>query len=368
MTHSSLRPQIDIFCRVIDNFGDAGVLWRLARELKALGHPVRLIIDDESTLAPLAGLPKNSDLSQYQKSYGIEVLHWEKNWDTQTTNIDPSPVVIEGFACQLPHDFEVKMSQMKQPPLWINVDYFSAEDWVEGCHMMPSVHPSLGIKKIFYFPGVTDRSGSLTIEKNYDERQQAWKNAHKKDKTMLRVLFFGYPYAPLKALAECLAKVNTPIELMLTPTQASFTLKEELERLPSNSQLKINVLPFVNQIQFDELLWLADVAFIRGEDSAARAMIAGVPMVWQIYAQEEDTHLIKLDALVQREKQCFANDELYATWRDFQRYYNQGIVKADLFNKLISQLQSWKQASQCWADKLKKNGSLAQDISKQSLT
>ena len=30
----------DIFCQVIDNHGDVGVCWRLARELAARGHTV----------------------------------------------------------------------------------------------------------------------------------------------------------------------------------------------------------------------------------------------------------------------------------------------------------------------------------------
>ena len=99
MAHSTLRPQIDIFCRVIDNFGDAGVLWRWARELKFLGHPVRFIIDDETTLAPLAGFNKSDALTRYQEAFGIEVIHWEKEWDDNPTPLMPSSAVIEGFAC-----------------------------------------------------------------------------------------------------------------------------------------------------------------------------------------------------------------------------------------------------------------------------
>ncbi|MEO7887531.1 MAG: elongation factor P maturation arginine rhamnosyltransferase EarP, partial [Polaromonas sp.] len=43
--------QWDIFCKVIDNFGDIGVCWRLAADLASRGHKVRLWVDDASALA-----------------------------------------------------------------------------------------------------------------------------------------------------------------------------------------------------------------------------------------------------------------------------------------------------------------------------
>ena len=44
----------DIFCQVIDNHGDVGVCWRLAHELAARGHTVRLWLDDLRALPWLA--------------------------------------------------------------------------------------------------------------------------------------------------------------------------------------------------------------------------------------------------------------------------------------------------------------------------
>ncbi len=56
----------DLFCRVIDNFGDIGVCWRLAADLGARGESVRLWVDDASALAWMAP----------QGSAGVEVLRW----------------------------------------------------------------------------------------------------------------------------------------------------------------------------------------------------------------------------------------------------------------------------------------------------
>ena len=48
-------PRWDIFCTVVDNYGDVGVAWRLARQL-AGEHAiaVRLFVDDLHALARLA--------------------------------------------------------------------------------------------------------------------------------------------------------------------------------------------------------------------------------------------------------------------------------------------------------------------------
>ncbi len=58
--------QWDIFCRVIDNFGDIGVCWRLATQLAGQGQQVRLWVDDASALQWMApeGCP------------GVEVRAW----------------------------------------------------------------------------------------------------------------------------------------------------------------------------------------------------------------------------------------------------------------------------------------------------
>ena len=44
----------DLFCRVVDNFGDVGVCWRLAADLAQRGEQVRLWIDDASALTWMA--------------------------------------------------------------------------------------------------------------------------------------------------------------------------------------------------------------------------------------------------------------------------------------------------------------------------
>ena len=72
----------DVFCRVIDNLGDVGVCWRLARDLAARGDTVRLWIDDASALAWMA--PGGAT--------GVEVGAFDAAGD-------PGEVVVEAFGC-----------------------------------------------------------------------------------------------------------------------------------------------------------------------------------------------------------------------------------------------------------------------------
>ena len=51
---ATTQPRWDIFCQVIDNYGDIGVCWRLAAELAARGVQVQLRIDNASALAWMA--------------------------------------------------------------------------------------------------------------------------------------------------------------------------------------------------------------------------------------------------------------------------------------------------------------------------
>jgi len=53
-SHAARPQRWDLFCRVIDNLGDAAVCWRLARQLaQDPGQSVRLWIDQPDVLARL---------------------------------------------------------------------------------------------------------------------------------------------------------------------------------------------------------------------------------------------------------------------------------------------------------------------------
>ncbi|MGN6525816.1 MAG: elongation factor P maturation arginine rhamnosyltransferase EarP [Burkholderiaceae bacterium] len=65
-------------------------------------------------------------------------------------------------------------------------------------------------------------------------------------------------------------------------------------------RLRQHALPWLPQPGYDRLLWAADLNFVRGEDSWARAQWAGRPFVWQAYRQHDGAHGAKLGAFLDR--------------------------------------------------------------------
>ncbi|MCK6396780.1 elongation factor P maturation arginine rhamnosyltransferase EarP, partial [Zoogloea sp.] len=174
--------RFDLFCRVIDNYGDIGVCWRLARQLAAEhGHPVRLWVDDLRSLQPL--LPESDPGATAQTQHGVEIRHWPtatgeeftENWSADAADA-VGDVVIEAFACELPPAFVAAMAAIAtqaRPPAWINLEYLSAESWAEDCHGLASPHPTLPLTKYFFFPGFGERSGGLLRESELLARRDA---------------------------------------------------------------------------------------------------------------------------------------------------------------------------------------------------
>jgi uncharacterized repeat protein (TIGR03837 family) len=282
----------DIFCQVIDNHGDAGVCWRVAAELAARGEQVRLWMDDTSLLAWMAP----------QGAAGVEVLPWRD----PLPEVEPGDVVVEAFGCNPPDDFVARMAAAPRPPTWLNLEYLSAEDYVERSHALPSPvmsGPGAGLIKRFFYPGFTPRTGGLLREQDLAQRRaafdrQAWLHRLGVDLAdgSQAISLFCYEPAALPGLLDQLAAGRRTTHLLVTAGRASRAV------LAANGadrgQLRLHFLPLMSQREYDHLLWSCDLNFVRGEDSLVRGLLAGVPMVWQIYPQDDAAHHAKLDAFL----------------------------------------------------------------------
>lgn len=359
-SHSQTPIIADIFCRVIDNFGDIGVCWRLARRL-ADGHGwrVRLWVDDTAVLRRLAPdyLLQN-----------IDVIHWA----APVPQADPGDVVIEAFACDLPPEFQAKLSARQ---VWINLEYLSAEDWVEACHMLPS--PQGGeLRKYFFFPGFTPRTGGLLREPGLlaerdrfqldPQAQRAFlqslglnlEQVTHPSAEPLKVLLFCYANAPVGELVKGLANAAPAVELFKAHGVAPQLTDGQY------GNLKVFSLPFIAQDDFDRLLWCCDMNFVRGEDSFVRAQWAGRPMCWQIYPQNDNTHAGKLQAWLQRYPAPAAAVPLHLHWNTLENPQdNAHHVAASLQAALRPEVfQTWQAASREWSEQLAQTPDLADQL------
>lgn len=328
----------DVFCAVVDNFGDIGVCWRLARQLVAEhGFAIRLWVDDLARFARLC--PQIDPRAPVQKVAGVEVQRWER---TFAAGVTPAEVVVEAFACELPACYITAMAACPARPVWINLEYLSAEPWVDGCHAMASPHPRLPLVKHFFFPGFAPDSGGLLRERDLFARRDAFAaDAHARaafwrtagfappPPDALVVSLFGYPNSGVGELLRAFADSDRPIVCALPDGpllgEAAATFQrpdlQPGEHL-SRGSLQLRAMPFVAQDRYDELLWASDLNFVRGEDSFVRAQWAARPLVWQIYPQAGDTHWAKLEAF--RARYCErlappAAQALSGLWRAWNR-------------------------------------------------
>ncbi|WP_341646680.1 elongation factor P maturation arginine rhamnosyltransferase EarP [Thauera sp. SDU_THAU2] len=312
--HEPSVPTWEIFCQVVDNFGDIGVCWRLARDLAArTGAGVRLWVDDWAVLLRLCPAAGNIDPAVGGVIAGVELRQWAAPFPA----VEPASVVIEAFACEIPETHLQAMARRQPAPVWINLEYLSAEDWVAGCHGMASPHPRLPLAKHFFFPGFGDGTGGLLREPGLLERRAAFlRDRCGREQWLARrgvrreagdtcVSLFAYEQPALPALLQAWMKGLRRTHLFVPEGRVLADVARALGRgglgvgdAVSKGALDLHVLPFTDQDGYDELLWACDLNFVRGEDSFVRAQWAGRPFAWHIYPQQDEAHFDKLEAFM----------------------------------------------------------------------
>jgi uncharacterized repeat protein (TIGR03837 family) len=290
----------DVFCTVIDNHGDLGVCWRLARQLDQAGQRVRLWVDDASALSWMA------PVGARQKTSSIEILPWAAASRADTLQaLEPADVWIEAFGCELPEPFVAHAAGTRtRPPVWINLEYLSAEAQAGRNHGLLSPimsGPAKGWTKRFFYPGLTPDTGGLLRETGLMQRQldferQAWRRQVAPALAPGAHLVSLFCYEP-PALPKWLQQLSRSGQhLLVTPGRALAAVQEALPDLPG--PLRWSALPYRDQDAFDQMLWGCDLNFVRGEDSLVRAIWAGQALVWHLYPQHDGAHHAKLEAFL----------------------------------------------------------------------
>lgn len=347
-----MKPTWDIFCCVVDNYGDIGVTWRLARQLVAEHDvAVRLWVDELAAFVRLCPEADPRALQQWQQ--GVEVCQWPAEWQS----VAVPDVVIGAFGCQLPGLYVQAMQARAVPALWLNLEYLSAEDWVEGCHGLPSPQAN-GLRKVFFFPGFTPGTGGLLRESTLLARRLAFESDPQARQAFLRSLgvvanpearlisLFAYENPSLASWLDVLAHDTRPNHLLVPEGRILGDVQAWLGEtgmsvgsVARRGALTVQILPFVSQDDYDRLLWCCEFNAVRGEDSFVRAQWAARPLLWHIYVQEEYAHWEKLEAFLDHYTQGLsapAAAALVALWRAWNMDRDMG--------------QAWKQLLEHWPE------------------
>lgn len=368
-----------IFCRVIDNFGDVGVSWRLSRLLhQEAKFPVVLLIDNLHALKNL--VPECDVVASVQILHGITVVDWQEAvLAKQLQNLPKPQWVIETFGCDLPKS--VLQIMQEKTKLWLNLEYLTAEPWAKDMHMLPSLQ-SNGLAKYFYFLGFEQETGGLLREADYGQKKWAF-NHHEqdcfraslglptKDADTHSIFLFAYPNQHWQTWFLAWQNWGQSIELLI----ACDAVWQEWEKFSQaqglqakgRSNIQAYRLPMVAQSQFDQLLWLSDWIFIRGEESFVRAQLSGKPFLWHIYQQENEVHLDKLAAFWQL-WDGFLSPDLAKALAVVSLSINAATQVPDAqeieraWQYLILHRAKWQEAAKKWSDGILSQASAVQKL------
>lgn len=390
---------ITILCRVVDNYGDIGFVYRLARELSSLSSiektQIRLIVSDLKSFNAMALPPGISTSLAVQNYNGWKVIDWNACAEGKCEFTEQPPkIILECFQCGRPEwlDEILFSAQTTQTVQIVNVEYLTAEDWADDFHLLKSGTRSALVKKINFMPGFTKKTGGLVLDKNFvscvHSKTAALeclkKYASKKtvalieDTNLFRVIAFSYERNfenEARALSEFAKNSGRKVQVLLAPGLGKVPFKKAAAAFKNISVYDLEYLP---QLAWDALLTLADFSFIRGEDSFSRACLSGIPFVWHAYPQEEEFQLVKVDAVLKRMEPFFSAGNMSLVKNVWLSYNRKPSVKmcdeaCKVYNEctdagyipLLRILENYggiKKSFGMFAQSLFANGNLAQNL------
>lgn len=330
---------LDIFCKIIDNYGDIGVVYRTAKELQKIFPKSKI----RAFLNKLDEFKKiNSQVLDLpsQNIDGIEYITFDYLRDN-ANELLTAQVIIEAFGCQIPEEYmEIAYDNSE---LLINLEYLSAEDWIEDFHLQSSPLGRGKLKKVFFMPGFTEKSGGVIADSNYLERiQRVLENKEFYEKKYLSDIedrenkiigtLFSYEknFTPL---LEELKKLDKDVVILAMGEKTQDSLRKILKNFSiedfRNSlkygKIEIRFLNFLNQEEYEELINIVDFNFVRGEDSFIRAVLTGKPYMWHIYCQEEYAHMDKIEGFLDKYRRVienFSDEDFLLNMEKFFKDYN----------------------------------------------
>lgn len=360
---------IDIFCNIIDNFGDIGVSYRLAKEIASNKYIVHLYVDDLYIFSKIEN--KINIHKKFQKLSKYLFIH---KWDNNLKhNYIPSYTIIETFGCNLPQYISNKITDKN---LWINLEYLSAENWIEDCHLKISPQ-SNGLKKYFFFPGFTPNTGGLNFNKlvtKINKIKFLQKFSHHISNRKLKIkeipnlcknysfnLIFTYDNPQVKNITISKLKQNPNSVFFIAEGKSSTifnnnTIKEIKEKFPKAKLFKFKM---INQSNFNKLINICDLVIVRGEDSIVQAIIQEKLFLWDIYKQEENAHLDKIKHFIY--KYIPQNNKNYNDIYESLINLNTSNIYSN-FDSFMLKSEEIISHNKLWARELKQNDSLCSNL------
>ena len=373
------KKNITILCKVVDNFGDIGFVYRLSRALTEIDETLtlRLVVSDLHSFSAIA--PEVDASKDKQFCYGWQIFDWNAAGTcTKAFSENPPAIILECFQCGRPdwletllfdgaekedcqHETDAGIVQI------MNIDYLTAEEYADDFHLLKSGTRNARIKKINFMPGFTPKTGGLVLDRDFMKSRKEALHSARRTGNDFSVVIFSYErdFSPVvKALSDFQKQSGKNVRALVAAGKSAAPFFYAWEQ--AGKPFEAEALPFMPQQEWDALLCRTDFNFVRGEDSLSRACLSGVPFVWQAYIQDEDYHLVKLSALNERLKPYIAKSladargaEISAIYDTYTHNYNVGKDCADDLLALLLHAEQLKDGFERFAETLEANGNLA---------
>lgn len=321
---------IDIFCDIIDNYGDIGFVYRLAKEITKQDKSlfIRVFLNNLESFQVINS--KINILKKIQVIDGIEYINMNHLSSEDYINIIPSEVAIEAFACELPEDYFINYENNLK--LIINLEYFTLEEWTKDFHLHSSFVNLNGVKKYFYMPGLEKDRGGIIISSEKEEISKDYfirlieKNSdYKFEKNLEKEEFFATIFSYefnfenfLISIEKYSKEINKKIYLLIFGEKT----KEGFPKLYRNSNVELIFMNYVEQHIYDKFISYADFNLVRGEESFVRALVSGKAFLWHAYCQEDKIHLQKVEGYLKFIEKFFFKKKSFVKYSKIMYTYN----------------------------------------------
>ena len=352
---------ITVLCKVVDNYGDIGVCWRMCRRLKKIApqNTISLVVDNFESFGKIEPrvirqnvIARSEATRQSIQIEGIDIYNWNDDYNCHkvfyANDGERLSIILECFQCGRPDWmekilFEEKLQRTVQI---IMIDYLTAEKYAEDFHCLKSLTRSAKVQKVNFMPGFTPKTGGLIIDDEWSHLPQ-WNEKGP-------VLVFTYTMG--KGLLENVGSLRS-LSLSKGPL--------------------LKPLPFMPQPEWDKMMQQCSALIIRGEESMSRACLSGIPFIWQAYPQSEEYQLVKVKALLERMRPHF-EEEAFAIVEKAWMYVNvdchalrarndvslrgANVVSDVAIQTFLNSLSSLRPGFVSFAKSLQKNGDLCTNL------
>ena len=405
--------QITVLCKVVDNFGDIGVAWRLCRRLAKIQskYKICLIVDDLEAFSKiedrlphhLAAPCNNGEVVNAGKAPiiarraatkqsiiidGIEIFPWndeELCHEVFSQNDgEKLSLILELFQCGRPDWMERILfeEKLKRTVQIIMIDYLTAEKYAEDFHCLQSLTRSAKVQKVNFMPGFTERTGGLVIDEQWQELPE-WNKAgpvliftYEGDWTELVEGLLSTAVVPVvecpeqNTVVECPKGVSKPPfapRILVAQGRGKESFMTAVRKVVECSRSEcietnfVEELPYLNQSEWDRVMKSCSALVIRGEESMSRACLSGIPFIWHAYPQSDEYQLVKVKALLERMKVHFEEEDFEIIEKAWIAI-NSPEKRSNPYAEFFAAIPRLVPGFQDFAASLRKNGDLAANL------